>query len=110
MDVFASAMAAPGSAPIRRFEGTKPDQSRLLAVRCAGYASALFAVAGKTPSYFVDPQCPVEQVSRDDAQRVLDEIKNQISDPALGLLTEAQWEYVCRTPTSGMHFGDVRSH
>jgi formylglycine-generating enzyme required for sulfatase activity len=54
------------------------------------------AVMGINPSYFKNcPQCPVEQVSWDDAQAFIRRL-NQLTGQNYRLPTEAQWEYAAR--------------
>ncbi|HEY6095368.1 MAG TPA: formylglycine-generating enzyme family protein, partial [Gallionellaceae bacterium] len=55
------------------------------------------AVMGKDPSYFVDcgDDCPVEQVSWDDAQEFIKRL-NAKTGKQYRLPTEAEWEYACR--------------
>ena len=62
------------------------------------------AALGNNPSYFKDPQRPVEQVSWDDAQEFLNKMNARIPGLGLGLPTEAQWEYACRAGTEGANY------
>jgi formylglycine-generating enzyme required for sulfatase activity len=67
-------------------------------------------VMGKKTSYFNDcGNCPVEQVSWDDAQSFIQSL-NQINDGhTYRLPTEAEWEYACRAGTTGDYAGDLDS-
>ena len=69
------------------------------------------SVMGSNPSYFKDcGNCPVEQVSWDDAQAFIRKL-NQMNDGyAYRLPTEAEWEYACRAgTTTEFAFGDSLS-
>ncbi len=59
------------------------------------------AVMGNNPSNFKGPQHPVDSVSWGDAQRFIEILNNQASEPLYCLPTEAQWEYACRAGTQG---------
>ncbi|MDD3405556.1 MAG: SUMF1/EgtB/PvdO family nonheme iron enzyme [Paludibacteraceae bacterium] len=52
-------------------------------------------VMGSNPSYFKDPDLPVEQVSWDDCQTFLTKL-NQLTGKTFRLPTEAEWEYAAR--------------
>ena len=66
------------------------------------------AVMGNNPSNFKDcPNCPVEQVSWDDAQKFVQRV-NQMNDGyTYRLPTEAEWEYACRAGTTGEYAGNL---
>ncbi len=53
------------------------------------------SVMGTNPSYFGDcDDCPVDNVSWDDAQRFIDKL-NQLTRRQFRLPSEAEWEYAC---------------
>ena len=65
------------------------------------------AVLGNNPSHFQGDYLPVEMVSWDDVQIFCQMVRNKTGQ-AVGLPTEAQWEYCCRAGTSTpFHFGSV---
>ena len=59
-------------------------------------------VMGSNPSHFKDcgDDCPVEQVSWDDAQEFIRKLNQKESGKGYRLPTEAEWEYACRAGTS----------
>ena len=62
------------------------------------------AVMGENPSYFIGANCPVDNVSWEDAQAFIVIMNRMIPGLNLRLPTEAQWEYACRAGTSLLHF------
>ena len=65
-------------------------------------------VMGTNPSRFSGcGQCPVEQVSWDDAQEFIGRLKGRAGGNRYRLPTEAEWEYAARAGTTGDRYGDV---
>ena len=66
------------------------------------------AVMGNNPSFFKGcDNCPVEQVSRDDAIAFIARLNAQNDGFTYRLPTEAEWEYACRAgTTTDFAFGD----
>jgi formylglycine-generating enzyme required for sulfatase activity len=59
------------------------------------------SVMGNNPSYFRDcSQCPVEQVSWNDAQEFIKELNARGDGFTYRLPSEAEWEYACRAGTT----------
>ncbi|MDM8541729.1 SUMF1/EgtB/PvdO family nonheme iron enzyme [Desulfococcaceae bacterium HSG9] len=58
-------------------------------------------VTGKNPSRFKDcgDDCPVENVSWNDAQKFIEKLNSDAKGTQYHLPTEAQWEYSCRAGT-----------
>jgi formylglycine-generating enzyme required for sulfatase activity len=65
-------------------------------------------VIGSNPSTFggCGENCPVEQVSWDDAQEFIKKLNAQNDGYQYGLPSEAEWEYACRAGTTGDYAGD----
>ncbi len=66
------------------------------------------AVMGNNPSHFQDdPRNPVEQVSWDDVQTFIGNLRRRLPGLPVRLPTEAEWEYACRAgTTTPFSFGD----
>ncbi|MDX6575359.1 MAG: hypothetical protein QOE96_1312 [Blastocatellia bacterium] len=69
------------------------------------------SVMGNNPSFFKDcgGNCPVEQVSWDDAQNFINKLNESNDGFRYRLPTEAEWEYAGRAKTTGDRAGDVDS-
>jgi formylglycine-generating enzyme required for sulfatase activity len=67
------------------------------------------AVMGNNPSSFKDcgGNCPVEQVSWDDAQNFINKLNESNDGFKYRLPTEAEWEYACRAGTTGDYAGNL---
>jgi formylglycine-generating enzyme required for sulfatase activity len=60
------------------------------------------SVMGMNPSYFQNcPQCPVENVSWDNCQEFIRKLNAKGDGYTYRLPTEAEWEYACRSETTG---------
>jgi formylglycine-generating enzyme required for sulfatase activity len=69
------------------------------------------AVMGTNPSYFKDcgSNCPVEQVSWEDAQEFIRKLNARNDGYTYRLPTEAEWEYAARAGTTGDYYGNLDS-
>lgn len=66
------------------------------------------AVMGSNPSKFEGcDNCPVEEVSWDDAQAFINRLNAQNDGYTYRLPSEAEWEYACRAGTTGDYAGDL---
>jgi formylglycine-generating enzyme required for sulfatase activity len=67
------------------------------------------SVMGNNPSLFKDcgGNCPVEQVSWDDAQSFINKLNESNDGFRYRLPTEAEWEYACRAGTTGDYAGTL---
>ncbi len=66
------------------------------------------AVMGNNPSDFKNcPNCPVEQVSWDDAQSFVSKLNAQNDGFKYRLPSEAEWEYAARAGTTGDYAGNL---
>ena len=68
------------------------------------------AVMGSNPSHFGGcANCPVEQVSWEDAQEFIRGVNMQAGRNVFRLPTEAEWEYAARAGTTGDRYGHMDS-
>jgi formylglycine-generating enzyme required for sulfatase activity len=64
------------------------------------------AVMGANPSRFKGEKRPVERVSWEDCQAFIAQMNQRYAGLALGLPTEAEWEYACRADTETPRYAD----
>lgn len=64
------------------------------------------AVMGENPAQFKGANRPVESVSWDDVERLIERLAAQ-AGVRLRLPTEAQWEYACRAGTTAPRYGEL---
>ena len=65
------------------------------------------AIMGNNPSYFKGENCPVEQVSWNDATEFCQKLSKKIGG-TYSLPSESQWEYACRAgTTTPFYFGET---
>lgn len=68
------------------------------------------AVMGTNPSHFTGcDECPVEEVSWNDAQEFIRRLNSMQSRYTYRLPSEAEWEYACRAGTTGDYAGNLDS-
>ena len=68
------------------------------------------AIMGNNPSHFKGENHPVEQVSWEDAQEFITKLNERTGENRYRLPTEAEWEYACRSGSSGAYcFGNAKS-
>ena len=67
------------------------------------------AVMGSNPSFFDEcgPDCPVGNVSWEDAQEFIRRLNAAVGEQRYRLPTEAEWEYAARAGTSGDRYGNL---
>jgi len=67
------------------------------------------SVMGNNPSEFKNcgGNCPVEEVSWDDAQNFINKLNASNDGFSYRLPTEAEWEYACRAGTTGDYAGNL---
>jgi formylglycine-generating enzyme required for sulfatase activity/GTPase Era involved in 16S rRNA processing len=65
------------------------------------------AIMGNNPSHFKGENYPVEKVSWGDAQEFITKLNERTGESRYRLPTEAEWEYACRSGSSGIYcFGN----
>jgi formylglycine-generating enzyme required for sulfatase activity len=83
--------------PLHSVKITKPFYLQTTEVSQAQWKE----VMGDNPSFFKDcgHDCPVEEVSWDDAQKFISKLNQMEGTNKYRLPTEAEWEYACRAGT-----------
>jgi GTPase Era involved in 16S rRNA processing len=65
------------------------------------------AIMGNNPSHFKGENHPVETVSWEDTQKFITKLNERTGENRYRLPTEAEWEYACRSGSSGIYcFGN----